>query len=177
MASIPSRLLRWGPLAFLAMVFVALALASPETLLVTAKNPLAWLFVVVVVALSIGLTRIIGGRFGRPVLGRLVGLVPVIVALVWGFLPAFRDVEVVEAAPDGLQAAAFAPATGPSGSTSLTPPAATTSATATTPAPTTPPEATAAPTTELTSATSEGRSSWGRPGWSRWTTRRRVPRG
>ncbi|MDQ3453917.1 MAG: DM13 domain-containing protein [Actinomycetota bacterium] len=138
MASTASPWLRWGPLAVVVVLFVALAVASPETLAVTAKNPLAWAFIALVAGLSIGLNWLVGRRLHRPTLGRLVGLVPVIVALVWGFLPAFRDVEVTDTAPVGLPVA-----TAPSAETS-------------TPALTTPPEVTASPTTEVTSATSTG---------------------
>ncbi len=101
-----SRLLRWGPMVVLAAMFVALAVVSPETLVVSAKNPLAWVFVGAVLALSLGLNLFVGGRLGKPVLGRLLGLVPVAAALVWGFLPAFRDVQVDDAAPPGLSAVA-----------------------------------------------------------------------
>lgn len=160
MASTSSRLLRWGPPVVLVVVFIALAVASPETLLVSAKNPLAWAFVAVVVGLSVGLNWLVGRRLGRPGLGRAVGLVPVVIALVWGFLPAFRDEEVVEAAPEGLAAVASAPSAGTS-SPSVTTPADTSPPASPTPAPTTPPGATASPTTEVTTAptpeaTSEG---------------------
>lgn len=141
--------LRWGPTFVIALVFVALAIASPETLEASAKNPLAWLFIAGVVALSIGIT-VVGTRlFHRPVLARAIGLVPVVAALLWGFLPAFRDETVVDAAPVGLPAAttgssaattSSAPtttptATTPAGSTSAVPPASTTPAPTTSAAP------------------------------------------
>lgn len=156
-AAVPSRLVRWGPPAVLLAVFVALAVVSPETLATSVKNPRAWAFVAAVIALSVGLNWLIGRRLGRPGLGRAVGLLPVVVALVWGFLPAFRDVEVVEAAPEGLQAAASTPAAGPSSpspTTSVTTAPATSATTAPTAAATT--TATAAPTTEETSQANEG---------------------
>ncbi len=93
-------------MALVAVVFVALAIASPETLTVTAKNPWAWLFIVLVVALSAGIT-VIGTRvLHRPLLARALALIPVVAAMVWGFLPAFQDETVVQAAPPGLPAAA-----------------------------------------------------------------------
>lgn len=132
-----SSLLRWGPTVAVALVFVALAIASPETLVVTAKNPLAWLFVAGVVALSVGIT-VVGTRvFHRPMLARTVGLIPVVAALVWGFLPAFQDEKIVDAAPVGLPAATTA------GTAASTSPAGTTSATA---APTSAAPTSAAPT-------------------------------
>lgn len=121
-----SGLLRFGPLAVTIALFVALAVASPETLAVTAKNPLAWVFITLVAALAIGLNWLIGRRLRRPLLGRLVGLVPVLVALVWGFLPAFRDVEVTDTAPVGLPAATSSRQP-PAASTAPTTPAASTS--------------------------------------------------
>jgi len=142
-----SLLLRWGPTAAVALVFVALAIASPETLVVTAKNPLAWLFVAGVVALSVGIT-VVGTRvFHRPMLARTVGLIPVVAALVWGFLPAFQDEKIVDAAPVGLPAATTAgtaASTSPAGTTSAT--AAPTSAGPTSAAPTSAAPTSAAPT-------------------------------
>lgn len=153
-----SRLLRWGPMAVLSVVFVALAVWSPETLRVSATNPLAWIFLAAVAALSIGLNLLIGGKLGRPVLGRLVGLVPVVVALVWGFLPAFRDVQVDDAAPPGLPevvaqttsaqtTSAETTSAEPTGTSATAGAPSTGTAGATTAPPTTPPPTTAAPTT------------------------------
>jgi len=143
MSARASVLLRWGPLAVVGALFVALAVASPETLAVTARNPLAWAFIALVAALSIGLTWLVGRRLRRPVLGRMVGLVPVVVALVWGFLPAFRDVQVAETAPVGLP-----PATTSSSTPAVSTPAAETSPVTTT----TPPTPTSQGPVELGSA-------------------------
>lgn len=133
-----SRLLRWGPPVAVVLVFVALAVVSPETLVVTAQNPLAWLFIAGVVALSLGIT-VIGTRvFHRPVLARALGLVPVVAALTWGFLPAFQNVTVVDAAPVGLPAASASSDAGtpPSGTTPVPPPIATPVPTTSDPSPT-----------------------------------------
>lgn len=148
------RLVKWGPPGLVLAGFVALAIASPETLLVSARNPLAWLFVAGVVAVSIGLTYAVRRLWARPALARSIGLIPLVAALVWGFLPAFRDVQVNDAAPEGLAAATSIPQ--PLGSTSasstaVSPPATSSSGpgTATGSPPTTqaPPPSTSAPTT------------------------------
>ncbi|MBA2390993.1 MAG: DM13 domain-containing protein [Geodermatophilaceae bacterium] len=140
MASAVSGWLRWGPIAAVTLIFVALVIASPETIAVTAKNPLAWLFIAGVAALSAGIT-VVGTRvFHRPQLARSVALIPVVAALVWGFLPAFRDETVIDAAPAGLPAATGDTAAG-TASTEAS------SATTTSPAPTTPAPTSAATTT------------------------------
>ena len=145
MASAASPWLRWGPGVLVALVFVALAIASPETLVVSAKNPLAWLFLAVVVAVSVGI-NLVGRRvFHRPVLARAVSLIPVVAAIVWGFLPAFRDETIIDAAPVGLP-----PATTSSTSASSEPPSST-PATSTPAATSVPPPATSAPPPAATS--------------------------
>lgn len=131
MASVSARLVQWGPLAVVIALFLALAVVSPETLAVTAKNPLAWAFIALVAVVSIGLNWLVGRRWRRPALGRAVGLVPIVIALVWGFLPAFRDVEVIDAAPEGLPAAAAtASSTGASSTGATSAPPTTTSSSA-----------------------------------------------
>ncbi|MBA2414582.1 MAG: DM13 domain-containing protein [Geodermatophilaceae bacterium] len=148
MAAAPSAWLRWGPTVAIVLVFLALAIMSPETLLVTAKNPLAWLFIAVVVAVSAGITLIGTRVFHRPVLARTLALIPVVAALVWGFRPAFVDERINDAAPAGLSSASSSPGTTPGTTTPVATPATTTPAT-TTPATTTPaatPAVTPAPT-------------------------------
>lgn len=134
-----SRLLQWGPPVVLLGVFVALLVVSPETVRVSLTTPLAWVFVAGVVAAAVGLGWL-GRRLGRPGAGRALGYVVILAALLWGFLPAFRDVEVVEAAPEGLPAATTAAAsTTPSPSTAAPTPTATDTSGSPTPTTTTAP--------------------------------------
>ena len=120
------RVVKWGPPGLVLAVFVALAIASPETLLVSARNPVAWLFVAGVVAVSIGLAYAARRLGARPALARSIGLIPLVAAMVWGFLPAFRDVQVNDAAPTGLTAATSTPhplASTSASATAVSPPA------------------------------------------------------
>jgi hypothetical protein len=125
------------------LVLAVVAIISPETARNTLSNPLAWAFILGVAVVAFLLTRAVTQASGRPGLGRAIGVLPVLAAIIWGALPALQNTRVDDAAPAGLEAAVPSTTTSAPGPTSAAP----TTAEATTAEPTTAAPTTAAPTT------------------------------
>ncbi|HEV2088431.1 MAG TPA: DM13 domain-containing protein [Cryptosporangiaceae bacterium] len=93
-----------------AAVLGLIALWKPGLVLGTLKSPLAWVFIIGLIAVAASAQWVVGKVGGPRWLGRIAFYAPIAVALAVLVVPSFRDARVDEAAPADIVDAQPAPA-------------------------------------------------------------------